>query len=93
MTALLYRVIHPFCTPQMCQNPEKNRVLNRPPPELTKSKTCHPQKWQSPELATPKLTSVWDFAIFWGVASPGISHFRGWPVQHFFFVDSVTQGN
>ena len=26
----------------MCQNPEKNRVLNWPPPEMTKCRTCHP---------------------------------------------------
>ena len=48
----------------MCQNPEK--VLNWPPPEMTKSRTCHPKKLQSPELATLKLTRVGDSAIFWG---------------------------
>ena len=48
----------------MCKNPEK--VLNWPPSEMTKSRTCHPKKWQSPELATLKLTRVGDSAIFWG---------------------------
>ena len=44
----------------------KNRVLNWPPSEMTKSRTCHLKKWQSPELATLKLTRVGDSAIFWG---------------------------
>ena len=31
-----------------------------------KFRTCNYKKWQSPELATPKLTRVVDFAIFGG---------------------------
>ena len=40
------------------RQPRKNWVLYWPPSEMTKSRTCLPQKWQGPELATPKLTRV-----------------------------------
>ena len=39
----------------MCQNPEKKSP-----------KLASPKKWQSPGLATPKLTRVGDSDIFWG---------------------------
>ena len=54
----LCRVFDPSCHPQisLCARIQKK----------TESQTGHPQKWQSPGLATPKLTRVGDSAIFWG---------------------------
>ena len=46
----------------MCQNPEKNRVLNWPPSEMTKSRTCHPKKMEeSPILVTLGVASSGKF--------------------------------
>jgi hypothetical protein len=60
---------------------KKNRVLNWPPPQETESRTFHPKKWQSPELATPKFTKVLDSVNFWGWQGLDSCHFRGGPVQ------------
>ena len=57
-----------FLPPQnfhMCQNTGKERVLYWPPSEIIMSSTCYPQKYQSQELATLKLTffggwQIWD---------------------------------
>ena len=53
-----YRVDRYSCHPliSLCARMEKT----------TESWTGHPLKWQSPELATPKLTKVLDSANFWG---------------------------
>ena len=65
----------------MCQNPAK----------ITESWTGHHQKWQSPELATPKMTESRTLVClgvvssglchFLGMASSWLYHFWGWPVQ------------
>ena len=68
-----YRVADPSCHPQisLCARiQKKTRVLNWPPSEMTKSRICHPKQMaESPTLVTL------------GVASSGLCHFRGWPVQ------------
>ena len=74
----------------MCQNPEKNWVLNLPPLKMTSSPgLATPKKGQSPELATPKFIWVVDLAIFleWQVldfvisGGPDYVFFSGfWPI-------------
>ena len=65
----------------MCQNPEKNIVLNWPPSEMTKSRTCHPKKnvrvQNLPLLNSPEMGTL----PFLEVAGPELCHFSGWPVQ------------
>ena len=59
---------------------KKNRVLIWPPPEMAKSRTCHPKNGRVqnlPSLNSPELGTL----QFLGVASHGLSHFRGWPVR------------
>ena len=65
----------------MCQNPEKNEVLNWPPPGMTKSKTCHPQIMTQSRTVVSLGMPGSGLCHFLGVASPGLSHSRGWPVQ------------
>ena len=60
---------------QKKQSHELATLWNDPSPGLATQK-----KWQSPKLATPKLTRIGD-CHFLGVARPELSHFRGWPVQ------------
>ena len=45
--------------------------------------TCHPQNGvpKSGEFSGGKFWTL----EFWGVASPGLNHFRGWLVQNSFF--------
>ena len=71
-----------LATPQFPYVPESRiRVLNWPPLEMTKSRTCHPHKMAE----SPTLMSLWvassGLCHFLRVASPGPSHFRGWPFQ------------
>ena len=68
-TKTMYRVSRYSCHPliSLCARMEKNnRVPNWPPCEMSESRTCYPQKWQSPQLAIPKLTRILDYAIFGG---------------------------
>ena len=61
----------------MRQNPEKNTIVfNWPPSEMTKSmmKMAVPN---SGECSGGKFVTL----PFFEVASPGLSHFRGWPDQ------------
>ena len=76
LTIHMYRVSDSSCHPQtsLCQNPEKYRVLNWPPSEITKSRTCHPPKMAE----SPTLVSL-------GVASSGHCHFWGWQVLDLVF--------
>ena len=62
---------------------EKNTVLNWPPSEKTKSRTCHPQKCprMSQTLVILGVASSRLYHFLW-VASPWLSHFRGWPFQN-----------
>ena len=82
------QVVSSFLPPHnfpMCQNPEKNRVLNWPPPKMVESRTWHPQKNGSLELATPthqcfglRLFCGWqvlDSVIFGRGTSPGLCYF------------------
>ena len=81
---VFYRVADPSCHPQisLCAIiQKKNRVLNWPPSEMTKSRTCHPKKMaESPALVTLGVASS-GLCHFLGMASHGLCHFRGWPVQ------------
>ena len=78
------------CVPESTNN----RVLNWPPQKMIESRTCHPQKWQSPELATPKHTKVLDSVIFGGWQVLGSGIFGGGQSRTLLFLmDSGTQGN
>ena len=71
------------CHPLMCQNGARYRVLNWPPSEMTKSKTCHP-----PPFGEFRGGKLWTLP-FLGVTSPGLCHFREWPVQKSFFLSPI----
>ena len=50
----------------MCQNPTKNKVLNWPPSEMIKSRTCHPKKMaEFPTLLSLRV-AILDSGIFGG---------------------------
>ena len=57
----IYRVSDPSCHPKisLCARiQKKNRVLNWPPSEMTKSRTCHPKKMaESPTVMTLGMES------------------------------------
>ena len=62
------QVVSSFLPPHnfpICQNPEKNRVLNWPPPKMVESRTWHPQKMAFQNLPPPH-TNVLDSVFFLG---------------------------
>ena len=56
-------------------------VLNWPPSEITKSRTCHHQKTAESRPCNPPKMAESPNLVSLGVASSGLSHFRGWQVQ------------
>ena len=55
-----------FLHPKISQNPEKIESWTGHHLKILSPILATPKKWQSPELATPKLTRVGDSAIFGG---------------------------
>ena len=79
-----YRVVDPSCNPliSICPRIHNQKVLNWPPPEMTKSRICHPKK-----MAESRTV------VSLGVAGSGPKSFQGLASSVLsFFVDSGKLG-
>ena len=82
--------LHYYTTPKFPYVPEsrkKTESWTGHPQKMAESRTYHPQKMAESPTVVSLGVACYGLGHFWRVASPGFSHFRGWPVQ-----DSVFFG-